>query len=408
MKICYLCSDVDVEVLGDQGCSVHVREFTNALVEAGHDVFLLCSWLGGRGDNSTLARIIEIEPGELDAALGRSLEDDPAVFNQFLERDLKSILWNAWLQIRGAEIFARERPDFVYERYALFGTGGQELCRRFGIPHLLELNAPLCDQQEGYRYFPFIHTARQLEPRIISGADAIVALTGWLADWSVRLGAERARVHVLADAVADRLFAQSADGAAIRRSLGWEGKQIVGFVGSFHHWHDVAGLIDAFARLSAADPDRRLLLVGDGRIREELERRVGELDLNDAVRFTGRVRHEEVPHHLAAMDVAVVPYAPIENFFFSPMKLFESMAAGRPTVAADLGEISQIVSHGETGCLYPAGDNHALASAIGALLEDRGLAARIGAAAREHVLAHHTWGRVAGRVVELARELIAS
>lgn len=46
MKIGYICSDIDVQLFGHEGCSVHIREFTNALVEAGHDVFILCAWTG--------------------------------------------------------------------------------------------------------------------------------------------------------------------------------------------------------------------------------------------------------------------------------------------------------------------------------------------------------------------------
>jgi glycosyltransferase involved in cell wall biosynthesis len=106
------------------------------------------------------------------------------------------------------------------------------------------------------------------------------------------------------------------------------------------------------------------------------------------------------------MDVAVVPYQPIEDFFFSPMKLFESMAAGRPTVAAELGQITEVVRDGQTGLLYPPGDQQRLAQAINRLLGDTRLASRIGAAAREYVLQHHTWRHVTSEVVRIARKLL--
>ena len=407
MKIGYLCSDVDVQVLGDQGCSVHIREFTNALVDAGHDVFVICSWLGEARGIDMKARVYHLEPTGYGKMLWDSLYEDPVVWECSLDRDLRSILWNNWLQTEGAAIIERESPDFLYERYALFGIGGLEVAGRFNLPLLLELNAPLCDQQEGYQKFPFVHTARQLEPKILGGADGIVALTQWLADWAKRLGADEKRIRVIPDAVSEPLFSGNFDRLRIREQLGMQGNQVVGFVGSFHKWHDVAGLIEACQHIFKSNKQLRLLLVGDGHDRPKLEAQVRNLGLGDVVIFAGKVRHQDVPHYIAAMDVAVVPYQPIEDFFFSPMKLFESMAVGVPTVAAQLGQIAEVVRHGETGWLYPAGDNTALAAGIRSLLEDRGLAARIGSSARSYVLQHHTWRKVAEQVVELARELLA-
>ncbi len=406
MKIGYLVSDVDVEVLGSQGCSVHIREFTNALVDAGHDVFIVCSWPGGEGTgNSTRARIHHLGPTGLNKELWEGLENEPQIYDHYLERDLRSILWNHWLQAEGARIFREEKPDFVYERIALFGFGGLELRRQLDIPWILELNAPLTDQQDGYTYFPLIETARKLEGAILREADAIVALTDWLADWAVGLGAERDRIRVLPDGVSKRLFGGEIDRGKVREVLGENEAEIVGFVGSFHKWHDVAGLIEAFATLEQGTGDRRLLLVGDGHTREKLEQQVARLGLTESVHFTGKVPHEEIPSYLAAMNVAVVPYGPIDDFFFSPMKLFESMAVGTPTVAADLGQISQVVEHGRNGWLYPAGDNQKLAEGISVLLDDSDLAGRIGTAAREEVLARYTWERVTAEVVILANKL---
>jgi glycosyltransferase involved in cell wall biosynthesis len=332
---------------------------------------------------------------------------DPVVQNHHLDRDLGSVLWNYWLQIDGAAIIERERPDFIYERYALFGSGGIELSRRFGVPIIHELNAPLCDQQDGYQKFTLTHTARQLEAEILSKSHAVIALTRWLADWATRLGVDPERIHVLPDAVSDSLFTRAISASAVRSRLRCEDNPIIGFVGSFHSWHDVAGLIDAFAQLHAEYPNRRLLLVGDGEKRASLQKKVRQLGLSDVVIFRGKIRHEEVPEHLAAMDVAVVPYRPIKDFFFSPMKLFESMATGTPTVAADLGQISEVVDHGITGWLYPAGDNERLAEGIRVLLTDRQLATKIGETAREYVLGHHTWTAVVSEVVAIARRLIS-
>ena len=406
MKIAYICSDADIQLLGHHGCSVHIREFTGALVDAGHDVFIICRWLGDDSDIEARARIYHLQPHGMNRSVWEAVKRDSFTENSFLERDVGSMLWNTWLQVEGARILEKEKPDFIYERYSLFGFGGKALSRKFGIPLIMELNAPLCDQQEGYYMFPFIESAREMEPQIIQAADAIVALTDWLSDWATDIGASRERIHVLPDAVSEQIFGDVISGDAVRKVHGISDNEVIGFVGSFHKWHDISGLIDCFSQLHQANSERRLLLVGDGHDRSKLEAKVTNLGLNRAVIFTGKVPHEEVPKYLAAMDVAVVPYQPIEDFFFSPMKMFESMAVGTPTVAADLGQISQIVSDGETGVLYPAGDPERLVHAIDSLLMDRDLASDIGEAARQYVLQNHTWGKVTSEVIKIAERLI--
>lgn len=405
MKVGYLCADVDVQVLGQEGCSVHVREFTNGLVEAGHEAFMLCAW-AGEGDGSRLrAPLHELGPRGVDAEVWASLERDDAILNHHLERDLRSVLWNTWLRDQGDEIVARERPDFLYERYSLFGWGGTELARRHGIPLILEVNAPLCDEQDGYEKFALTETARRMQARILGQADALVVVSGWLGEWAEAQGVDPARIHVIPNGVSSRFLDEEISGDAVRAELGLQGTSVVGFVGSFHWWHDVGGLLKAFSALADRDPALRLLLVGSGEKRKRLESRVAELGLGPRVVFTGKVPHDRVPEYVAAMDVAVVPYGPLKEFFFSPVKLFEYMAAGRPTVAASLGQIPEIVEHAKTGWLYPPGDAARLAEGIETFLRDPDLAARASAAARDVVRARHTWKHIADRVAELGREL---
>src|SRR5205807_2068305 len=78
--------------------------------------------------------------------------------------------------------------------------------------------------------------------------------------------------------------------------------------------------------------------------------------LTPAVTFAGGVAHEDVPQHLAAMDVAIAPYPALDNFYYSPLKLFEYMAAGRPVVASRVGQVAEVVVDGVTGLLFGPGE----------------------------------------------------
>jgi glycosyltransferase involved in cell wall biosynthesis len=121
------------------------------------------------------------------------------------------------------------------------------------------------------------------------------------------------------------------------------------------------------------------------------------------------VPHEEIPELIRMFDVAVAPYAHLGHaFYFSPLKLFEYMACGVPVVGARLGQLVEVIRHGETGLLYDAGDIDDLAGACDRLLRDENLRRHMGAMAAKDVLEHYTWDRNAEYVTELARSLIGT
>lgn len=105
---------------------------------------------------------------------------------------------------------------------------------------------------------------------------------------------------------------------------------------------------------------------------------------------------------LTSMDVAVAPYPALDDFYFSPLKIFEYMAAGRAIVASAIGQIGDLITDGITGLLYPPGDTAALSAALQRLADDPVLRVQLGKAARQAVVQNHTWDGVAGRILKIA------
>jgi glycosyltransferase involved in cell wall biosynthesis len=108
------------------------------------------------------------------------------------------------------------------------------------------------------------------------------------------------------------------------------------------------------------------------------------------------------------MDAAVAPYPRLSRFYFSPLKVYEYMAAGLPVVASRLGQLEGLIQDGINGLLCPAGDAVALAAALGELRVDLALRRRLGEAARASVLRHHTWEAVVNRILSLAQTVPVS
>lgn len=134
-------------------------------------------------------------------------------------------------------------------------------------------------------------------------------------------------------------------------------------------------LVAAVARLAPGRPSLRLYLVGDGDERDALAALVRDRDLTDRVRFVGW--SADTPTWYAAADVVALT----SDREGTPLALIEAAAAGRPTVAVDVGGVRDIVRHGETGFVVPVDDADALANRLAQLLDDPELRARMAAAA---------------------------
>lgn len=118
--------------------------------------------------------------------------------------------------------------------------------------------------------------------------------------------------------------------------------------------------------------------------------------------FTGAVDPAAVPQWLSVMDIAVAPYPEMAGFYFSPLKIYEYMAANLPVVTSRVGHLDQVISDGNTGLLVEPGQPAALCAALKRLVDDAALRNQLGTAAREHVIQHHSWQVVVEEILQVA------
>jgi glycosyltransferase involved in cell wall biosynthesis len=102
------------------------------------------------------------------------------------------------------------------------------------------------------------------------------------------------------------------------------------------------------------------------------------------------------------MHVAVAPYPPLEQFYFSPLKVYEYLAAGLPVVATRVGELPTALDEGRLGVLVPPGEPVALADALARLRDDPAERRRLGRAGRDAAVRHHDWTSGVARTLELS------
>jgi glycosyltransferase involved in cell wall biosynthesis len=182
------------------------------------------------------------------------------------------------------------------------------------------------------------------------------------------------------------------------------------FVGRLAEKKGLQYLIRAFPQVLSRHPDARLLVVGDGPLRAEMEALARHLDLAGHVRFVGGQSPEELRRSYLSSRLFVVPSVVARSGDTEglPVALLEAMAAGRPVVATSVGGIPEIVIPSRTGLLVEPGSPTALAAAVNELLDSPAKADRMGKVARRWVRRRFDWRRVAAGYASLLTQAASS
>ena len=368
MNIAYILADPGIGVFGSKGASVHVQEMIRALRSHGHDVHVYCLRRGEK--NGT-----QLVPDDLADVPVTTV---PLYVGPDGDRE-KALRAASDALVAAASAGS---PDLVYERYSLFSDVG----RRLGAPLVLEVNAPLIDEQAEHRHLADAATARALSEQMFAAADLVSCVSAPVADW-VRGLCPTARTVVTPNGVNTERIRPAAGPRAGRHLT-------LGFLGTLKPWHGTSVLLDALARTRHP---WHLEFCGTGPQLPDLREQAAALGLSRRVRFHGAVAPAEVPAILASWDAACAPYPQAAGHYFSPLKVYEYMAAGLPVVASAVGELPGLLE--DRGLLVTPGSAPALAVALDQLAADPGRRERLGTAARAHVVRHHTWDRRCGELL---------
>jgi glycosyltransferase involved in cell wall biosynthesis len=318
-----------------------------------------------------------------------------------LENHLR-FLWQSW------RLLVRSPPHGVYQRHTRFDPSGSILALLLGRPLILEHEGSEELMAASGDPTPCLRTLRACERLNHRVASMVVAVSEEVrADLVQRRGVPGEKIIVCPSGVDSTRFAPGSGGQQRREELGIPtNTTVVGFSGTFAPWHGTETLAEAILQLPA-EADLCFLFIGDGEGRTRIQLQLAEA--RQMCVFVGLVSLGEMPSYLDACDVLVCPTTPMPGsteFFGSPTKLFEYMAAEKPIIASNIGQIATVIRHDENGLLIPARDPTALAEAIFRLLRDAELRMRLGRAAREDVARKYGWTRNAKMITE--RVLLSS
>lgn len=290
------------------------------------------------------------------------------------------------------------RPDILHAHSpALCGAAAARAAARLGVALVYEIRAFWEDAAVGNgtgsegsaRY----RLTRALEDRVVARADHVVTICeGLRADLAAR-GTDAGRITVMPNGVDLALFGTPiARDHALGEALGLGAGPVIGFIGSFYDYEGLDDLIEAMPALVARHAQARLLLVGGGPREQALREQAQASPCARAIRFVGRVPHDQVEGYYSLCDIMAYPRKRSRlTDLVTPLKPLEAMAQGKLVAASDVGGHRELIAHGETGTLFAPDDPVACATALADLLDARATWPAIRGKARTHVETRHDW-----------------
>ena len=360
---------------------VHIREIVDAFRDLGHQVDVVSPpgvrVYGIETSDTTGGRHVKTQKGII-ARLGCKL---PEAGFEVLE-----LLYNLYSFLQLHRRLSSCSYDLIYERYSLFGISSVILSKLYRIPLVIEVNDATVIQRS--RPLSLRNLAKCIEKKVFRNANIIITITHRFKRLLLSHSCIRPEsVMVLPNAIDPKRFDPAKTGSDIKQVLGIRNRYIIGVVGAFVPWHGLEFLLQSL-HTTMKEYDIHLLLVGDGPIRDHINRMVHELGLTHHVTITGFVDPQVVPNYIAAMDICLMPNS---NKHGCPIKILEYMAMGKPVIAPKYEPIEEIITNDVTGILFPPLNSDELKTSVIRLLADKNFRQQLGDNAGEKVMAQFKW-----------------
>lgn len=392
MRVLMLSWEYPPVVVG--GLGRHVHALAGELATAGHEVVVLCRRPSGT-DEQTHPTLDETREGVRVLAVA----EDPA----HLEFEHDMVAWtlamgHALLRA-GLTRLGLWSPDVVHAHDWLVAHPAVALADTLGVPLVATIHATEAGRYAGWLSSRVSRQVHSIEWWLAHRADALITCSGAMRDEVAGLfGLDVARITVRHNGIAPRAWrVPTAQVRAARRRYGPEGEPLLLHIGRLEYEKGCQDLVAALPRIRRRHPGTRLLVAGTGTAAELLVAGARTARVSRSVTFLGHVPDRELAALLPAVDAVVLPsrYEP-----FGIVAL-EAAAAGAALVASTAGGLGELVVDGETGLSFPPGDNAALASAVGRVLDDPQAAVRRARAATARLGTEFGWPRIAAATAEV-------
>ena len=369
-------------VLG--GSEIEAQRVCSALIQRGHHIRVVCA---GGEPMPTVRDWVDPKGVPVRIYAGR------------WKGAMKDIVFA--LRVAGTLIRERKKYEIVY-----FLMQGLHLAT--GLPTARLLRKPIVMKISGSGVVPFMSksTLGRLELAWLrKWAQRVMILNEGMRQEAINHGLSPEQLLWMPNPVDTQEFAPCGphDRGALRAQFGISPlAPVVLYCGRLAPEKGLPSLLEAFGILIQTVPGARLVLVGDGPSRAELDQQARSLKLEANIHFSGRVDPSQVSSWLKIADVFAL-VSPSEGF---PCAVAEAMSTGVACVVSDIPANRQLIDPDEQGLLVPVGNAGAIAAALLHLIGDNALRERMGQAGRKRILDNYATSYIADRYENLFRSVL--
>ena len=329
----------------------------------------------------------------------RGLAGTVPLLTLFLEREIRKVY--------------REKPFDALHMHDLhlFG-GGIRAGRGLGIPVVGDLHENYVDALQWYAWstrFPgkfvvSIPRWRRIERRWVNAVDRVIVVVEEMKARNIELGVDSNRLCMVSNTIRREEFDRFPVEAEIVASV--RSEFTVLYTGGIDLHRGLGPVVRAMPAVIAKIPSARLVVVGEGRTRGELQKLAADLGIDDSVTFTGWQDQALLKSYIIGSHVCLVPHLKSTHTDATiPHKLFHYMYLEKPVVVTDCLPLKRITEETQCGLVFPSGDSSALAKALLALAADPDMARHMGQNGRQAVQERYNWEATARGMVEMYEQL---
>ena len=379
-----LYTAVDTPIPGTHGGSVHALELCCALARRGHDVQLVAQEPQGRPSSpNSFGQVFKKEQVEV----------------VWVKRRRRFLEWSAVNEVK--RIAEQVQPDVVIERFYTFGGAGIWAAHQLDLPAVLEVNSPARPYPGSWRdrldRFSLLRPVDRWRRQQLAWSDGIYATSTHLVPPE-----QQDSVTVITNGVDPEMFYP---GSTV------EGPLRCVYASSFRAWHGAVDLINAVSTCLSRGVDLRVVCLGNGPTLGFAKQAAERAGVLHAITFLGDVPYKDVPKYFSQADVGLAPFNPSAfpalqlGWFWSPIKIFEYLAAGLVVVTIDIEEL-RLLLPSDVARFYAPGDTVGMAAQLEELASDRGELSRIRKDARSLAEARYTWDHQAAVVETVLQKVV--
>lgn len=379
-RILFLCN---INLAKNDGQTVHVIELLESFKKNGHKIKILVPKRGFYHD-----KILEIKYV-------------PVINIPLFGFIINKIIFSFYLFFYRISF----NPDFIYIRFEETFLEAIIISKILNLPIFIEINGLPFEENKLSRLsicrLFFIRLTFFVYLRL---ADRIIVVTeGIKREIVQRYKVSFSKIEVIPNGVNISLF-QPLSSLECKKNIGLEENYLyVCFIGNLVWWQGLNYLIESAPLVLKKVPNVKFLIVGDGPLKEDLLELVKENGLIKSFIFVNKRPHREIPKYINASDICVCYKIPMKSGF-SPLKLYEYMAVGKPVVVSDTGGF-EMIKKNNTGLLVEPKNSEKLAKALIKLLKNKELREKMGENGRRLVIKKYSWDIVTKKIINVFETL---